>query len=148
MVYYLIGGLGADKRVFDSMFINTKTIFLNWIKPNTNESLASYVNRLSAQIDTNTPFGIIGVSFVGIVAVELNKIIRPSNTVLISSVVNSMQLPKLYILMGKLGLLNFIPTSLLKPPQSVMNYMFSANNKPLLKKIIIDTDPNFIRWAL
>ncbi len=148
MTYYLIGGLGADKRVFDLISINADTVFLKWLGPFKQESLVSYVNRLSAQIDTKQPYGIIGVSFGGIVAVELAKILKPKYTVLISSVSKSSQLPKAYLALGKLGLLNLIPNGLIKPPQVLLNFMFGAKNKLLLTRIIDDTDPTFIRWAL
>jgi len=121
MIYYLIGGLGADERVFKKMNINAPNKCIKWIDPLSKESLCSYVNRLSSQIDAS---------------------------ILISSVVTSEQLPRMHIAVGRLGVLNLIPNILIKPPQFIMNIMFGALDKTLLKEIIIDTDPNFIKWAL
>lgn len=97
--------------------------------PLRNESLKAYVQRLSAQIDTSEEFAIVGVSFGGIVAVELNKIICPKQTILISSAMTSKQLPRAYVALGKTGILNLIPNFLIKPPQFVMYFMFGAVNK-------------------
>lgn len=51
MKLYLIGGLGADKRVFEKLKIDVTTEVIEWIKPENNDDLNSYVKRLSAQID-------------------------------------------------------------------------------------------------
>ena len=36
----------------------------------------------------------------------------------------------------------------MKPPKFIMNCMFGAVDEDLLSKIIMDTDPHFIKWAL
>ncbi|MFK8057168.1 MAG: alpha/beta fold hydrolase [Saprospiraceae bacterium] len=148
MTLYLIPGLGADKRVFTGLTLNTKTQVLDWIEPLKNEPLSDYVKRLSAQIDTSHPFGVLGVSFGGIVAVELAKILKPKVTILISSVSKSKELPQHFIGLGKLGFLNLVPDALLKPPTALMSFMFGAKDTELLCQIIKDTSPTFLRWAL
>lgn len=68
--------------------------------------------------------------------------------ILISSVEISDELPKTYLTIGKTGILNLIPDAFIKPPSFISGFLFGAINKDLLKKIIRDTDPLFIRWAL
>lgn len=147
MKIYAIGGLGADERVFRYLNLDVPIVPLIWIDPAEGEELKAYCGRLSKQIDSSEEFGIIGVSFGGIVAVELNKILNPKITILISSVSTSRELPASRVL-GKIGILSLIPNSIMKPPQFVFNYLFGATNRDLLKEIISDTDRNFIRWAL
>ena len=77
MKLYLIGGLGADERVFQNLQLSTECQPINWIDPFKDESLGSYVNRLIPQIDQNERFGILGVSFGGIAALELAKLTNP-----------------------------------------------------------------------
>jgi hypothetical protein len=64
----------------------------------------------------------------------------------------SAQLPALYRFAGKLGLLKLIPAKLLKSSNKLtQNYYFgtrSSNEKILLSKIIKDTDPYFLKWAI
>ena len=148
MKLYLIGGLGADERVFQDLQLDTECQLIEWIDPLESESLSSYVNRLIPQINQNETFGMLGVSFGGIVAIELAKIIKPEVLILISTVENDRQLPKKYVNIAKLGVLNLIPTFLIKPPKFLQTYLFGATNKKLLHKIIRDTKPTFIRWAL
>ena len=124
MTLYLIGGLGADERVFKYLNINVKTQIINWILQEPNEELKSYAKRLTEQINKNEEFAILGVSFGGIIAIEMAKFIRPKKLILISSVESSNQLPKHLITMGKTMVLEMLPNSLIKPPRFILGYLF------------------------
>lgn len=145
---YLIGGLGTDERVFKYLHLNIKTKIIQWIEPEHKEEISAYAIRLCKQINQNEEFGIVGVSFGGIMAIEISKHIKPTKLMLISSVETKNQLPQKYLLLGKTQILKLIPNSLIKPPQPIFNFLFGAKNKELLKEIIRDTNPKFIRWAL
>lgn len=151
---YFISGLGADKRIFSKLKLNENInmIHINWISPNENESLASYAERLSKVIDLSQPFALVGVSFGGMIAVEMAKLLKPAATIIISSTMLSTYLPALYRFAGKLGLLKFIPAKFLKSSNKLtQNYYFgtrSNSEKTLLSKIINDTDPYFLKWAI
>jgi pimeloyl-ACP methyl ester carboxylesterase len=151
---YFISGLGADKRIFSKLKLNEKIniIHIDWIAQKKNESLAVYAERLSNVIDITQPFALVGVSFGGMIAVEIAKILKPVTTIIISSTMLSAQLPALYRFAGKLGLLKLIPAKLLKSSNKLtQNYYFgtrSSNEKILLSKIIKDTDPYFLKWAV
>jgi len=148
MKLYLIGGLGADERVFKFLNLNIETQIIKWIEPNPKEELKSYANRLTEQINHDEEFGLLGVSFGGIVAIEISQLIKPKKLILISSVESSTELPRTYVALGKMKILNLIPNPLIKPPKPLLGFLFGANNKQLLKQIISDTKPEFIRWAL
>lgn len=148
MKIYLIGGLGADHRVFKFLKLNCSSELIEWIEPKKNENLNSYVKRLSKQISPNENFGILGVSFGGIVAIELSKILNPKKLIIISSVLNHKQLPSTIKIFVRLGIISILPPILLKPPKPFFTYLFGARNKRLLNEIIIDTKPNFIKWSL
>ncbi|WP_343522085.1 alpha/beta hydrolase [Pedobacter sp.] len=151
---YFISGLGADKRIFSKLKLNEKIkiIHIDWIDPVKNESLAAYARRLSKMIDQSQPFALIGVSFGGMIAVEIAKVLNPLTTIIISSTMLSTHLPAIYRLAGKLGLLKLIPAKLLKSSNKfTQNYYFgtrSSSEETLLGKIIKDTDPYFLKWAI
>lgn len=151
---YFISGLGADKRIFSKLKLSEKIniIHIDWINPNKNETLEAYAQRLSRIIDTSQPFALVGVSFGGMIAVEIAKNLTPTTTVIISSTMLSTQLPRLYRLAGKLGLLKLIPAKILKYSNKLtQNYYFgtrSGSEKILLSKIIKDTDAYFLKWAI
>ena len=77
MKIYCISGLGADHTVFDRLDINGEKVCISWIPSFEWESLKDYARRLTAQVDTSEPFLLLGVSFGGMLAVEMNKFISP-----------------------------------------------------------------------
>ena len=71
-----MSGLGVDKRVFDNInFGKLDLEFIDWIEPTKKESLQDYSSRISKKVTSENPI-LIGLSFGGIVAVEISKIIK------------------------------------------------------------------------
>ena len=147
MTIYGISGLGADERVFRFLELSQKIEPIHWIKPKDEESIQSYALRLSDQIKDNE-FILIAVSFGGLVAIELNRILKPRLTILISSADTKQDLRAVYRLIGMTGVIRFIPSSLLNPPKRIMYWLFGAKNKKLLGEILDDTDSEFTKWAI
>lgn len=75
---------------------------IEWLPPCEQESLVSYSRRLAETLPTGECF-IGGVSFGGIVALEIARIIRPKTCFLISSVRNPGQLPPWFRIMRGIG---------------------------------------------
>jgi len=151
MIAYCISGLGADERVFTQLQLKYDIVPIYWLTPLPEESLEQYAQRLIAQIDTGKPFVLIGVSFGGMIACELNRYLRPQQTIIISSAARAGELPFLYKVMGKIKLARWLPEFMLFPPLFVLNYLFGVktdSHKTLLKNISKDTDPVFARWAI
>ena len=148
MKIYGLSGLGADERVFKHLDLGLEIITLPWLDPLKKESIESYANRLLSLIDTSEEFILLGVSFGGLVAVELGKKLDPKMIVLISSAATKYDLRKLYRWIGRIGIVNFIPTFLFDPPRFLMNYLFSAKNTALLSEILDDTNLRFTKWAI
>ncbi|MCB0541677.1 MAG: alpha/beta hydrolase, partial [Bacteroidetes bacterium] len=88
MKIFGISGLGADERVFKKLTLNYNINTVKWLKPHKKEELKNYIKRLSVEIDDSQPFVLIGVSFGGIVAIELSKILKPEAVIIISSICN------------------------------------------------------------
>ena len=101
MKIYGISGLGADERVFQYLEIGEEIEVLKWIVPEKNENIVAYSKRLANQINTKEDFILIGVSFGGMIAVELGKIINPEKIILISSAETKNELRSIYGLFGK-----------------------------------------------
>lgn len=148
MKLYAISGLGADKRVFQHLNLKFELIHLDWIKPIKNEPIENYARRLSDSIATTEPFGIIGVSFGGLIAVEITKLVNPMITILISSAETKHELRKIYRLFGKTHFIKLMPRFAFNLPRTIANYLFGASNKKLLKDILDDSDMYFTKWAV
>ena len=147
MKLYAISGLGADHRVFECLSLNHELEAVSWLDPISDESLDAYCGRLAEKIDTSQPFGLIGVSFGGMVVVELNKILSPEFSILISSCATRDEIPVIYRMAGTLGILKVIPRAFFNPPKAIAHWLFGAKNKRLLSDILDDTDPRFAKWA-
>lgn len=148
MKIYGISGLGADKRVFKYLKLNCEFVPIDWIPPLKKESIESYSLRLSEVIDTNEEFGILGVSFGGLVATEISKRLNPKLTILISTAEMHQELRNIYRFFGKMGIINLLPKQLFNPPRFLAHWIFGTQNKQLLNAILDDTDLGFAKWAV
>ncbi|WP_312418415.1 alpha/beta hydrolase [Epilithonimonas sp.] len=148
---YVFSGLGVDKRVYDNIDFGTLDVeFINWIEPLKNESLENYAFRISEKITCDNPI-LIGLSFGGMLAVEISKIINVKKIILIASAKNKFELPFVFKLSGKLKLNQLLPNSILKRQNFILNWLFgieTSKEKQLLKSILQDTDTNFLKWAI
>jgi pimeloyl-ACP methyl ester carboxylesterase len=150
---YFISGLGADSRVFSKLKFPPQfdLIYLDWVPALENESLAHYAGRLSVNIDNSAPFYLVGLSFGGMLATEIAKKLNPVHTFLISSIPVFKELPWYYRASGALNLQKIVPLSLMKKGNTIGLRFLGAkteDEKALLKQLIIDSDPVFMKWAL
>lgn len=152
MNVYFISGVGADWRVFSNLKLpaGCAAHHLDWIKPEINETLASYAKRLAEGIDRSKPFILVGLSFGGMLATEINALYPAKLVVLISSVPTSDQLPPYFKMAGRINLHKLVPVSLLKS-MSLLKRLFTAETpeaKKFLRQAIRSADTGFIRWSL
>lgn len=148
---YIFSGLGVDQRVFDKIdFGNLDVEFIDWIEPLKSETLENYAKRISLSLNQTDPI-LIGLSFGGMIAVEISKILESKKIILIASAKTRNELPKIYQLAGRLKLNKLIPNSLFKKQNFITNWFFGLETiaeKQLLKRILKDTNPNFLSWAI
>ena len=148
MKLYCISGLGADERVFQYLKLKCEIIPLLWIKPLKNESIEAYSIRLASKMDTSGEYGVLGVSFGGLIAVEISKQLNPRFTILISSAETKHELRPLFLAFGKTGIGQLLPKSFFNLPTWFAPYLFGTKNKKLLNAILDDTDLSFTKWAV
>lgn len=153
MDLYFISGLGVDKRVFQKLSLPSDFSIhhIEWIKPLEKESVASYAKRLSANIDQSQPFVLIGLSFGGMIAVEMNQYLKPLKTIIISSASNFMELPWHVRFMRFLPVQNLLSPTLLKKSNPLYFWLFgikTSEEKNLLSKILKETDNAILKWSI
>lgn len=148
---YVISGLGADKRMFQNFsFDGFEVVHVDWILPIEKETLQNYALRISEMITTENAI-LIGLSFGGILAVEISKFKKFKKVFLLSSAKTKSEIPFYYRLIGKLNLLKIFPSSILKRVNSLTYLVFGAKTnaeKSLLEDIVRNTDERFLKWAL
>lgn len=148
---FIFSGLGVDERIFQMLDLSDYSVtFIKWIEPKNKETIEQYAFRLLEQITVLNPI-LVGVSFGGMMAVEVSKLIDVTKLILISSAKKKAEIPFYYRLAGKLGLHNLMFLKIMKNSNFVTNWFFGAKSpfeKQLLKQILLDIDPVFLRWAI
>ena len=131
-------------------FEGFEVVHIDWDLPLENETLQNYALRISENIKDENAI-LIGLSFGGIISVEISKIKKFKKVFLLSSAKTKFEIPFYYRFLGKLNLLRIIPSSILKRVNSLTYLVFGAKTnfeKNLLKDIIKNTDKHFLKWAL
>lgn len=106
---YCIAGLGADFRIFQKIKIEHAELHpVNWIMPEDNETLQEFAKRLSRQITHENPI-LLGVSFGGMLATEISKIIPVKKAIVISTCKQPCEMPVHLKLAGKYSLHKRVP---------------------------------------
>lgn len=149
---YLFSGLGADQRVYQHIdFFGLDIQHIDWLPVCKGESLAHYAQRLLPQITAQQPV-LIGVSFGGMLATEVAKLIDAKKVILISSTQTRQDIPFYCRWLGYLKLHHLLPVWLfLNMPAFILAWLFGVyrlEDRQLLTQIIRDTDPVFLKWAL
>jgi pimeloyl-ACP methyl ester carboxylesterase len=151
-VWYLIPGLGADERVFQFLRLVGEVHVLRWLTPQSpRETLPHYAARLAAAMPENQPCWLVGVSFGGVLALEISRLRPLVRVVLISSFAGPHELPWLGRVARATGLHHLVPPQLLPRLPRVAQWFFGVQNGreyQLLRQILRDTDPHFTRWAI
>lgn len=148
---YVLSGLGADERVFQKLDLSGFDVtYIQWLTPYANERIENYAQRLTSQIKTHKPI-LIGLSFGGMMATEVAKLIEVEQIILIASAKNRIEIPFYFRFVGFLKLHRLIPIQVFKSHNIFTNWLFGTSNKEdkeLLKRIILDTDKAFLAWAI
>lgn len=149
---YIFSGLGADERVFQKIdFSASPVTFVRWIAPEENETIEAYAARLiQQQIKTENPI-LIGLSFGGIIAVEVAKQIAVKKIIMIASAKTKYEIPFYFRLAGILKLHKIVPSQVLKMSNCISEWFFGISTtfeRQLFNQIVQDTDPIFLKWAI
>ncbi len=89
LTWILLPGLGGDARLFEPQQALGRLVVPRWIEPRSDEALSSYAARLAHAIRRDHrldgPYALGGVSFGGVVAQEMARVLEPRAVALIAS---------------------------------------------------------------
>lgn len=106
---YCISGLGADSSIFENLQIKGATLYpIRWEIPEKSMELPTYAQQLLQQIGHEKPV-LLGVSFGGMLAVEMSKLLPVAGVIIVSSCTQRKEMPWLLRLAGKLQIHSFVP---------------------------------------
>lgn len=149
---YCISGLGADERVFTKIKIpGCQLQHLQWLVPNNEEPIEQYASRMAEQIEDDNPI-LMGLSFGGMMCIEIAKLKTAEKIILISSISTFKELPLWMKIAGKLRLNRIIPLPAYNPVlQPIQNYHIGATTKEE-KEIVRNYRKNvsqvYLNWAI
>jgi hypothetical protein len=150
---YFISGLGVDERVFEKLRLlpGFNVHYLKWIKPLKKESITSYAKRLSQGIDQSESFALIGLSFGGMLASEMNQFVKPVKTIIISSAACYTELPWYVRSIRFMPLYKWMPRKLMIKPNRLSYHVIGIKTKDedlLMRKLLADTDIGLLKWSI
>jgi len=152
MKIYFFSGLGADKTVFQFLDLSfCEPVFIDWILPAYNESLASYALRLKAHYNIPDDAHICGLSFGGMLATEIAKKYTGIKATLISSAKTKYELPPFYRLGKYLSVHAWTPGSLQRWFMLYIKDVFGLKDPAhiqVYEALIKNADIAFNKWAI
>ena len=146
-------GLAASSMVFENIKLDDKKYSLHridWIQPKKNESIKTYCVRLSKKIKHKNPI-LLGVSFGGIIAQELDKIIKVKKLIIVSSVKSHKEYPILYKIARDYQLNNALPFGMF---DNFIKFSLKLNINKLYKRIdlaeryLTERNEIYLEWAV
>lgn len=148
---YCISGFGADQRVFAKLdFGENEVHFINWKIPEKKETIQDYAQRMRNEIHHPDPV-LMGLSFGGMMSVEIAKIIKTEKIILLSSVATIHEMPLYMRLAGKLRLNKIVPlrpSPILAPLENYNLGVKTAGEKKLVSEYRRNIDPKYSYWAI
>lgn len=152
MNIYFISGLGADERAFSKLdfVLQHKAIYLPWLPiTSKSESIENYASRMAKDVLGPDPI-LVGLSFGGMMAMEIAKLIPVKKVILISSCKTKNELPTQLKLAGTLGLDHLIPSSLVKKSKPIIyNFLgtISEPEKQIASEYVDNIDDEYLAWS-
>ncbi|MBL7718692.1 MAG: alpha/beta hydrolase [Flavipsychrobacter sp.] len=150
---YCISGLGADERIFRNLSIpGARLVHVPWAPYDKHDEVPCYAQKMSERIKEKDPV-LLGVSFGGMLAVEIAKQRHIDRAFIISSAKtrNELAAPGTGGLLAALIKSRLVPPAFFTMPNTILLRRFGAGNadeRELLTEILEDTDPRFVKWAL
>lgn len=152
MNVYFISGMCVNCSVFKNIKLPAgyQKKYIEWNIPDQNETLEDYVARLAENIDKNEPFAIVGYSLGGIMMQEMNKILSPEKNILISSIKNEREIPRLFKIAKISRIPKYAPQQLYSVNKTISNIFTRLVYNMSIEEVeecVSYTSPEYMKWA-
>ena len=143
--------MGADEKAFSHLKIDGYNfVFIPWLMPDKNEPISKYATRMAISITDKEPV-LIGLSFGGIMCIEIARLIPVAKIILISSIQSHRQMPMWMRIAGKLKVNRFVPLRPYKFLQSIQNKRLGVTTLAeieLVNQYRKNTPQVYLDWAI
>ncbi len=148
---YCISGLATDHRLFETLSVpQYELVPLLWATYDHSDDMESYADKISRQIRDESPI-IIGLSFGGMLSVEIGKKFPSWRIFLVSSAKTAAEVGYKGSILRWLSRKNLIPSALFNKPNFYTLARFGAKtpeDKKFISRIISSSNPDFMRWCV
>jgi pimeloyl-ACP methyl ester carboxylesterase len=148
---YCISGLGTDEKIFSNLQMNEYELrFIPWIIPHKNERIDRYAARMAELIKEDSPI-LLGVSFGGMIGIEIAKKMPLQKLILVSSVKTVIELPRWMKLAGNLQLNKLLPIRSNKLTEKIDNSRLGVSNeeeREMVKAYRKNANKVYLTWAV
>ena len=148
---YCISGLGTDERIFSKLRpVGYCLEYIPQILPGPQESLREYAGRLAEFIKEDNAI-LMGVSFGGMLGIEISKIRPLQKLIIISGIKSSDEMPRWMKVAGKLKLNRVLPVRSYKFTERIDNNRLGITTdeeRELAKALREAADREHIEWAV
>jgi pimeloyl-ACP methyl ester carboxylesterase len=148
---YCISGLGADEKIFTNLHIKGYELqYIPWIRPHKKERIDGYAKRMSEYIKEDSAV-LLGVSFGGMMGIEIAKLMPLHKLFIVSSVKSSGEMPRWMKAAGTLRLDKILPTRLHKYTEKIDNARLGVSTKEekdMVRAYRKNADLVFVDWAI
>ena len=150
---YFMPGLAAGSSIFERIELpkdQFEMYLLDWFLPEKQESLASYAQRMAANVKHENAV-LIGVSFGGILVQEMAQFLNLKKVIVISSVKCNTELPKRIKIAKTTKAYKLLPTSLVTNMDLLVKYALVDVIKQRLKlyeRYLFMKEKDYLDWAI
>jgi len=150
---YLFPGQGSDRRIFEALAFDKEYEIkpIEYGTPDKGQTMASFALSLVGKINTSQKFILVGMSLGGMICVELNEILSPLKTIIISSAKNRNELPLRYRFQKTLPLYNLFPGKVLFAGAKFLQPIVEPDrnkNKETFISMLSAKDPVYMKRAI
>lgn len=151
---YFIPGTAANSKIFERIELPSNSFelhYIEWLMPvSKNEKIEDYALRMCSQVQHKNPI-LVGVSFGGVLAQEMSKIITCEQIVLISSIKNRTELSKGLALIKKTKAYKLFPSKSIPTFEKIAAKLYGEKAKKrihIYQNYLSFRNPLYLNWAI
>lgn len=148
---FCISGLGADEKAFSKLKIDGYNLkVINWLHPHNKETIEQYAARMAKFIDEENPI-LMGLSFGGMMCIEIAKQIPVKQIIIISSIKTKYELPRWMKLVASSKLHKIYSMKSYKITQPFQNLFLgavTAEEKAMSNNYRKNANTTYVKWAV
>ena len=150
---YLLTGLGATDYMFKNLVFppNVKPVYLPWFDNDPGDTFSDFARRIIERYQMEEGNIILGLSFGGIIASEIHKLLPQKRIFLISSISHVGQLPVLYRLPGMTKAAEGFVKRKKSLPATAIAWPFQPmddEDYPEIERIVHDISEQHTLWVI